>query len=133
MAFNLDELFVDPAVGENGVWTDCFSGSKLKIAYMESKKYKTALAKLARQHRLELDDTNEESYDLIQSITARALSEHVLLDWSGVIVNGEERPYTKELGYQALLNYPKLREFVTEKASEPATFKEALVERVKKS
>lgn len=132
MAFNLDSLFVDPAVGEQGVWVPCFSGSQLKLAYSESKKYKAFLAKLARQHRLELDDTNEESYDIIQNITATALAEHVLLDWKGVIINGVEAPYTKALGREALLQHPKLREFVVEKAAEPATFREVLIEKVKK-
>lgn len=132
MAFDLNSIYVDPAAGETGAWVDCFSGSKLKLAYTEGKKYKTALAKLVRQHRLELDDNNEASYDLIQSVTARALADNVLLDWSGIIIDGEERPYTKELGYQVLLNYPKIREFVVEKAAEPATFKEVLIEKVKK-
>lgn len=132
MAFNLDDLYVDPGKGDNGVWVDCWGGSKLKLAYSEGKKYKAALAKLARQHRLELDDSNEESYDIIQSITAQALSNHVLLDWTGVIVNGEEKPYTKELGYQALLAYPKLREYVTEKAADPVTFRDGLIEKAKK-
>lgn len=132
MAFNLDELFVDPAVGEQGVWVPCFNGSQLKLAYSEARKYKSALAKLARQHRLELDDTNEESYEIIQHITATALAEHVLLDWKGIIINNEEVPYTKELGREVLRRYPKLRDFVTEKAAEPATFREGLIEKVKK-
>lgn len=132
MAFNLDELFVDPAVGEQGVWVPCFNGSRLKLAYSEAKKYKAALAKLARQHRLELDDTNEDSYDIIQHITATALAEHVLLDWEGILVNGQEAAYTKELGREVLRRYPKLREFVTEKAAEPATFRDAVIEKVKK-
>lgn len=129
---NLDDLFVDPGRGEQGVWVDCFSGSKVKLAYSEGKKYKAGLAKLARQHRLQLDDANEESFELIQSITARALAEHILLDWSGFIINGKDEKYTKELGYQVLLTIPKIREFVTEKAADPATFREQIIEETKK-
>lgn len=132
MAFNLDDIFVDRAKGELGVWVQCFSGSRLKLAYSEGKKYKTRLAKLARQHRLELDDSNEDSWELIQEITAQALAETVLLDWEGIVINGEEQKYNQELGKQVLMNYPKLREFVLEKAAEPATFREGLVEKVKK-
>lgn len=130
--FDLDSLFVDPAQGEEGVWVDFYSGSQLKIAYSENKKYKARLAKLAKQHRLELDDSNEESYELIQRITCQAMAENLLLDWKGIVIGGVEKPYTKELGFQALASYPKLREFVSEKAADPQTFKAKTVERVKK-
>lgn len=133
MAFNLDDIFVDQGRAEQGVWVPCWSGSRLKLAYSEGKRYKTKLAKLYRQHRLEIDDTNEESWELAQAITAQALAECVLLDWEGIVINGEERPYSKELAVQVLMNYPKLRDFVVEKSAEPATFREGLVEKVKKS
>lgn len=133
MAFNLDELYVDPGRAAQGVWVDCFSGSKLKLAYSEGKAYKARLAKLYRQNRLEIDDTNEDSWDRIQEVTARALAECVLLDWEGIVINGEEVKYTVELGTQVLQQYPKLREFVIEKAAEPSTFREGLISKVKKS
>ena len=132
MSFDLDSLYVDPSRGEEGVWVDFFSGAQLKIAYSEGKKYKAALARLAKQHRLELDDSNENSFDLIQNITAQAMAEHLLLDWKGIVIGGEEKPYTKELGRLVLSSHAKLREFVSEKAGDPKTFSQKIIEKAKK-
>lgn len=132
MSFDLSELYVDPGRGEEGVWVDFYSGSRLKIAYSESKRYKAAIAKLAKQHRLQLDDSNEDSYEVVQAITCRALAEHILLGWENLKINGEDAEYNKELGYQVLLQYPKMREFVVEKAGDPVTFRSAMIDTVKK-
>lgn len=132
MSMNLDDLFIDQEVGEAGVWVDFYNGSKLKLASSENAKYKAHLAKLARKHRLQLDQSNDDSTALIQEITSEALAKYVLLDWYGVSLGGEEdTPYSPEKGKLALINAPKLREFVTEQAADNTNFKK-IVEDVKK-
>ena len=134
MSFNLDEIILDQDLSVDGVWVDFYNGSRLKIASSDNPKYKAALSKLARQHRLQLDDANDESSELIQDITADAMSKHVLLDWEKVSVGGDEdAPYSPELGKKALRAAPKLRDFVTDQASSSAIFKKKVVEEVKKS
>ena len=133
MAMNLEDLFVDQEVGESGVWVDFYNGSKLKLASSENAKYKALLAKLARKHRLQLDQSNDDSTALIQEITSEALAKHVLLDWEGVSLGGEANAkYTPEKGKIALLNAPKLREFVTDQAADNTNFKKKIIEDVKK-
>lgn len=133
MSMKIDDLFIDQELGEAGVWVDFYNGSRLKLASSENPKYKAYLAKLARKHRLQLDQTNDDSTSLIQEITAEALSKHVLLDWSGVSLGDEaETKYTPEVGKLALLRAPKLREFVTDQAGDNTNFKQELVSAVKK-
>lgn len=131
--FNIDELFVNPQSETEGVWVEFYGGSKLKVASMDSKPYKAKLAKLARQHKLKLDEDNPEYFDLIQAITVQALAEHVLLDWEGIHLEGKQNiPYTVELGVKVLAGSSKVRSFVEEMAGDYKTFKEATKTAVKK-
>lgn len=130
MSFDLDELFIDEDVAKEGVWVEFYNDSKLKLGSTESPKYKSALAKLARQNRVALDDSNPQSFSLIQSITAEALATNVLLDWKGIRMNGQDDiPYTPALGKDALLRSSKLRDFVTEKAAEAGLFRKEVAEK----
>jgi hypothetical protein len=133
MSFNLESLFLDDEVGESGVWVNFYNGSRLKIASSENPKYKAYLSKLARHHKLQLDQANDDSTALVQEITAEALAKHVLLDWEKVTLGGQENvKYTPELGKQALLSAPKLREFVIDQANDTENFRRKQVEAVKK-
>ena len=130
---NLDDLFVDPQVADDGVWVEFYGGAQFKLASMESPKYKALMASLARKNRIQLDDSNENSTEVVQKITAEALSKAVLKDWKNVTMNGVENvPYTPELGAQAILRSSKVREFVTDRANDPSLFKKKLVETVEK-
>jgi hypothetical protein len=130
MSFNLDDLFVDEDVSKEGVWVDFYSGAKLKISSTDSNTYKSKLAKLARQNRVALDDSNPAAFEVIQAITAEALASEVLLDWSGINMDGEENvAYTPARGKSALLRSSKLRDFISEKAAETALFRKEVAEK----
>lgn len=123
--FTLEELFTNRKKESEGVWVDFFGGSKLKVASVDSPEYKAKLARLAKQHKLQLDSDNDDSIELVQDITAEAYAECVLLDWKGINMNGQEDvKYTKELGKEALLRSSKFRSFVEEAASEHMNFKD---------
>lgn len=130
MAYDLDDLFIDEEVSAEGIWLNFYGDSQLKLGSTESPKYKSALAKLARQNRVALDDGNPNSFNMIQSITAEALATHVLLDWKGIRMNGQDDiPYTPALGKDALLRSSKLRDFVTERAAEASLFRKEVTEK----
>lgn len=121
--FTIEEDRFDPMLSEEGVWVDFYNGSRLRLASTESKKYKAALAKAARKHRLLLDSTNDDNFELIQRITCECLAKYVLLGWEGVTMNGQENiPYSFENGVKALTISQKLREFVTEQAGMASNF-----------
>jgi hypothetical protein len=126
MGFDLDTLFVDQNAAVAGVWVDFFGGSALKLGSTEGKKYKSLLARLAKKNRIALDDSNEESFELIQEITAEALATEVLKDWRGINIGGQKDvPYTPAMGKLAILSSGKLRDFVTDRAGDPALFRPA--------
>ena len=133
MSLQLDDLFVDEELGEAGVWVNFYNGSRLKLASSENAKYKAYLAKLARKHRLELDQSNDDSTQLIQEITAEALAKHVLLDWEKVAIGGQaDAKYTEELGKLAILKAPKLKDFILDQAADNTNFLKGQIEQVKK-
>jgi uncharacterized protein (DUF885 family) len=134
MSFDLTSLAIDESVSKDGVWVDFLGDSRLKISSTNSNKYKAAVAKLYKENRLRLDDSNSENFRLIQEITAKALARHVLMDWQGInfldkdgnVV--ENIPYSPEVGERALLKVDQLREFVSEQAGRPGLFKKEIVE-----
>lgn len=138
VGFNLGDLMVDETVSQKGVWIDYLSGSKLLIASTSSSAYKAKLAKLARENRLSLDDSNPDSAKAIQRITCQALAETVLLGWKGIHwpdESGEVKkniPYSPALGQEALMKVDHLRNFVSEEAGKPAHFKKEAAEAAKK-
>lgn len=123
IGFDLDSLFVDQDTASQGVWVDFYGGSRLKIGSTESPKYKSLLARLAKKNRIALDDANEESFALIQDLTCEALASEVLKGWEHINLGGQKDvPYTPAIGKQALLASAKLRDFVTDRAADPALF-----------
>lgn len=133
MTLQLDSLYIDEDLGTTGVWVDFYNGSRLKLASIENEKYKGYLARLAKKHRLQLDQNNDDSTGLIQDITAEALAKHVLLDWEGVNLGDQkDASYNPEIGKKALLMAPKLKDFVMEQAGDYTNYNQKVVEEVKK-
>lgn len=132
MGLSLESISLDEAAADAGRWFT-FMGSRLLIGSTDSPKYRGALAKLAREHKIELDDSNPEFFGLMQEITCEALSQHVLKDWEGITIAGEERTYTSALGKHALLTSPPLRSFVDEQGGRVENYKAEVIEQAKKS
>jgi hypothetical protein len=133
MSYDLDDLFVDEDLGEEGVWEEYYGGSELKIASLENPKYKATLAALAKKNRIKLDDSNEDAADLVADITAEALAKHVLKGWKGINLQGEKNvAYSWEKGKFAIRRSSKFREFVMDKAADASLFKKKVVEEVGK-
>jgi hypothetical protein len=134
MSFDLTSLTIDESISKGGVWVDWLGDSRLKISSTNSNSYKAAVARLYKENRLRLDDSNSENYRLIHEITAKALARYILTDWEGINfldANGntvENIPYSAEVGERALLKVDALREFVSEQAGRPTLFKKAIIE-----
>lgn len=133
MGFDLNEITLDEKRASEGQWFDFMGGSKLKIASTDSRRYRAALAKEAKKHRIELDDSNPENFDAVMKVTMKVQAENVLLDWKGVDFQGQESvPYTPELGMLALDASPPLRAFVQEKAGLVDNYKLEVIGEAKK-
>ena len=130
---DLSSISLDQTKGAEGKWFKFFGDAELKIASSDHPRYKGYLAKLAKEHRVELDDANPDQFATVTGITCQALARFVLLDWKNVAVNGTEVPYSYQLGAEALKDSPKLMEFVTEKAGLLDHFNQEEIEEGKKS
>ena len=122
MSFDLETEYFDFSMSESGVWLDFYNGSKLKLSSIDNKKYKATLARLGKRYRLQLDSSNEDSFELVNKITCEALASHILMDWSGIMINGKEVEYSPKIGQDALMKSQKLRDFVQEQAALAANF-----------
>jgi len=132
MAFVLEDDFFDPTLSVEGVWLDFFNGSRVKLAATDNKQYKAAIAKLAKAHKLQLDTSNEDSFEIVNRITCECLAKYVLLDWTGFSLNGiDDVPYSIEVGIKALTKSQKLRDFVSEQAATASNFQKVVAEAVK--
>jgi len=115
------------------LWIPFYNGSKLKLTSLRSISYEANLAKLAREREILLDPNNEETLETYEDIHCEALANFILLDWEGVEIAGREYNYTKELGKQALLKYPKLKQFVTEQAAQLTDYSYTIIRLTKES
>lgn len=130
--FDLDQDVFDPEMSDKGTTVEFFNGSTLTLASTENKRYKSLLARKAKQHKLQLDTTNEDSFELVNRITCEALAKHVLLGWTGINFKGKQNvPYTIEVGIEALMASKTLREFVIDQAGTAANFQKTVVDTVK--
>ena len=134
MSFNLNSTFTDGNLEKEGVWVDYFEGSKLKVASKESPEYKAYLARLAQRHKLKIGgQPKPETMVLMKSVMSDAMAKHLLLDWKGISLNGEEEvPYSYATGKMVLLNSIELYEFVDNAAEDHAQFRIEQEEEVKK-
>lgn len=129
--FTLEDEFFDKDLSAEGVWVDYLRGSRFKLASIENRNYKSALAKLAKRNRVLLDSTNDDNFELVQRITIECLAKHVLLGWENVNIGGvKNAPYTVALGVTALTGSSKLRDFITEQASLAVNFQKEVAKAV---
>jgi hypothetical protein len=134
MSFDLNSTFTDGNLERDGVWIEYFEGSQLKIASKESPEYKAYLARLAQRHKLKIGGKpRPETMSLMKTVMSDAMAKHLLLDWKGISLNGEEEvPYSYATGKMVLLNSIELYEFVDNAAEDHAQFRIEQEEEVKK-
>lgn len=108
---------------DTGSWVE-FKDSHFLIASSSSLKFLRTMARLQKPYKRKIERNEMDPGDQ-QKILIQAISESVLLDWKGVQNStGNEVPYSKDLGAQALKNDPEFREFVMEISSDLANFKQ---------
>lgn len=131
---NLKKITLDEGLAEAGTWFTFMEGAELLIASGHSRKYKADLAKLVRKYKTELDTEDDSANERGRQIFAETMAKHVLLDWKGIgDDDGNAVAYSWEIGKDALLNSPVLREFVEKKALSVEDFSQSVVEQAKKS
>jgi hypothetical protein len=123
---DLNKLKADPEM-ERGVWVALDPTCEIKIAYTGSRDYQKALKRRLKPYADVLSRTRD--VDVIpdtdqEAISVEMIVEHVLLDWKGVVYNGQSLPYSKSAANLVLTEVPMFRAMVEEKAAQVSNFRD---------
>jgi hypothetical protein len=129
MKTNLDSAFkTDTSLEIEGVWFEIQDGVKFKcrrFGGMNSQKVKAISAKYLKPFlkQIELGTLSEQKS---REITVKSFVESCLVDWSGVVVDGVEAPFTVESAIKLLVELPALAETLIKYSGEMNPYKEDL-------
>lgn len=122
---DLRSFETDATKSEKGVWVSIGEdGAALLLAKLPNPAFDKRMEALRKPYRGLIRTGGSIPEDKAQEITARAISETVLLGWRGLTNGGEPMEYSREMAY-SLLNDRKMRDFanlVVELAREKALF-----------
>lgn len=103
---------IDDAKQDSGVWAT-YRGVELLIARSTTARYVRELRRMQKPYQKQLAQGTHDP-QRFQTDVHRAVAKCLLLDWRGLIVNGEEIPYSEDNAFQLLEQDPDAREFIAE-------------------
>lgn len=86
---------------EKGIWIN-HDGAKLKIRHFENEDFR-GFIRSRTQANQRLPDGLTGDDDISDEEAAKAIAEHILIDWEGLEVNGEEVEYDVDLAKELLV------------------------------
>lgn len=111
--FDLRSLAVDAKKSTEGVWVDFLgTGIELKIARHNNRRAENARAAALYEFYRQLKDSkdSEDMEEKLRQVQAQVLSEHILVDWKGIALDGEPLEYSEENAMK-LLGDPDFEDF----------------------
>ncbi len=115
-----------------GVWVPLSATARVKLARVGNPRYQSCLKRLSLPYikpGMRMSDIPEETY---QAITKEAVAEAILVDWDGVIREGEVVAYSKEMALSAL-QMKDFFELVLAAANSMETYREARLRDMEKN
>lgn len=116
---DIGQFKADASLIESGVWIKGPEGSEFLIRSADSKAYRRALAKLARN---EQSAKLRKKPELQLQLTIQAMAQEILIDWRGIEDQGKPLPCTLE-NKVLLLGVTELRSLISEEAQDIANFR----------
>jgi hypothetical protein len=98
-------------------------GGRFLVAAAGNKNAEKAAKRLRRPH-LAAIRTNMMSDELMLKLSCKIMGETILLDWEDIEINGQDVPYTSELGEKLLLSKPLFFEFIATTARDHKLFQD---------
>jgi hypothetical protein len=112
MDFSKRYSFDNDAV-ENGRWFPIGGdGAKIKLARINSKRHKAATTKHQRVNQMAQGAGVTVAQEAIERAFIKTIAEGIILDWSGMMLEGVEIEYTEATAEQMLTQYPDFLEDV---------------------
>ena len=93
--------FANTELEEQGVWVDYRDDSKLKLARFGSKRFRRLWDQKMAPYRAQ-ERSGRLSEERQTELLCEAMSEAILLDWSGFTNNGKEFKFSTERGLEML-------------------------------
>lgn len=94
---------------DDGVWVPVDLKTSVKIARYGNRKFNRALQRGMKPYK-QLIDKEALDDETSDKVFVTAIVEGILVDWRGMVYNGEPLPYSKEAAIKILMN-KKLRDF----------------------
>lgn len=126
MKTNLDGLFkCDDKMEKDGIWYAISDTTKFLIRRFggaNAIEIKKAMAKHYKPYA-HLVKNNTLSHDKEREILTKVFVESCMIDWTGVEIDGQITPYSKEVAIQFFLALPELCDVLREYASDSKNYR----------
>lgn len=120
MALKLSKLAIDNSAETEGVWVEFVDGCEFRIARMNNPAWENYVAKQAERKK-----SWHKSAQNNRDLTWKAYSLHIVKDWKGLVDDdGTEIPYSSEMAFKLLTDYPEIRDFVIDVALDTERFRD---------
>ena len=106
---DLMNLVMDSDLERDGVWFDLDEVTSIKVARVNSPEYQKALREAMKPYKVQIKKGTVPDY-VLHKIIGDVMSDHLVKDWKGLIVNGQEIEYSKKEA-KRILTDPKFAEF----------------------
>lgn len=107
---DIEKLSTDPELSAEGAWVNYLMGSRLKVARFNNKEAENLRTMLAVESAEILQAGGEAAEAKAEEIENTVLARHILKDWEGITVGGDEEEYTEETGLRFLTD-PRFADF----------------------
>lgn len=108
-------LKTDAEKEAKGVEVDIGDGIKIRVARFNNEEFQSYWEAITKPFRRQIENNTISKEDL-RELMIDAISETVLLGWSGVKVKGKEFPYSKDNAMTLLRDLKEFRDIVSEES-----------------
>lgn len=131
MKTNLDKLFkTNEHYESEGIWMEISDETAFKVRRFggnHNTAFKEAYARHMKPHLRSLENGTM-SHKKENTILTKFFVESCLIDWRGVVINGEEASFSKEAAYKLFERLPDLLKAIIEEAKNRENFLEEQLE-----
>ena len=124
---DIRKLFgVNKAKESEGAWVPIGGGIEVKVkrAGQANKEFAAEQMKMLKPFSKQIA-MNTMDMDILRQINAKLFAKHIIVDWRGVSIDGEEIPFTKEKFLEFAIEMPDFFADVFAAATELQNFQDA--------
>jgi len=124
---DIENFATDAVAEESGVWINIDDGAQVRIARHGNNTYNRLLRDLSEPYAMSIRQGNLDD-DIANKIYIKAAARAILLDWKGILENGQAIAYSAEKAESFLFNYPDFRKLIEALSLERENFRKSVEE-----